>query len=215
MDLPKIEELLRVPSPAPTPQSLAFDGELLWMGSWETQRVYGIVPQQFTVREEAVAPGHPVGAVAVGDELRFVCSEDGEADHRFIRRFVPGHGFKSDKVPCPEDTGSFLAFDGMHLWLSQRYNKRVLELDAEYGVRRSIQLDAEIVGIVMVEGTLYASTWHGRENGGCKIARIDAGAGTFDYAGSLPFAGISLTHDGSRFWTNDTKHTAIVAFNLP
>jgi hypothetical protein len=212
MDLPNIEELLRVPSPAPAPQALAFDGELLWMGSWETDRLYGIVPQQFTVREEAAAPGHPVGAVAVGDELRVVCSE--EEDRRFIRRFVPGHGFKSEKTPCPDDTGSFLAFDGSRLWLSQRYEKRVLELDVDATVRRVIQLDAQIVGIAMVGGSLFASTWHGARTGGCKIARISVDSGTFDYVGSLGFAGISLTHDGARFWTNDTKGTAIVAFTL-
>jgi len=213
MDLPTIDELLRMPSPAPVPQALAFDGELLWMGSWETQRLYGIVPQQFTVREEAGTPGKPVGAVAVGDELRVVCSE--EEDSRFIRRFVPGHGFKTERIPCPGDTGSFLAFDGMHLWLSQRYDMRVFELDGDYSPSRTFQLDAQIVGIVMVEGSLYASTWHGSTKGGCKIARIDASSGSFEYVGSLGFAGISLTHDGLRFWTNDTKGTAIVAFTLP
>jgi hypothetical protein len=212
MDSPNIEELQRVPSPAPAPQALAFDGELLWMGSWETQRIYGIVPQQFTVREETDAPGRPVGAVAVGDELRIVCSE--EEDSRFIRRFVPGHGFKGEKIPCPDDTGSFLAFDGMHLWLSQRHLMRVLELDTEYRVRRVIQLDAQVVGIAIVEGTLYASTWHGSKNGGCKIARVAIDSGKFDYVGSLGFAGISLAHDGVRFWTNDPKGTAIVAFSL-
>jgi hypothetical protein len=214
MDLPIIEELLRLPSPAPLPQALAFDGELLWMGSWETQRVYGIVPQQFTVREEADVPGKPVGAVAVGDELRIVCSETDE-DHRFIRRFVPGHGFKTEKTPCPEDTGSFLAFDGAHLWLSQRYNMRFLKLDNEYRVRRTIQLDAQIVGIVLVEGALYASTWHGAKTGGCRIARIDPDSGSFEYVAAQKFAGISITYDGSRFWSNDTKAGAIVAFTLP
>lgn len=33
--------------------------------------------------------------------------------------------------------------------------------------------------------------------------------------GSLPFAAISLTHDGTRFWTNDRKATSIVAFTFP
>jgi hypothetical protein len=213
MDLPKIEEILRVPSPAPAPQALAFDGELLWMGSWETQRVYGIVPNQFTVREEVDAPGRPVGAVAVGDELRIVCSE--AEDSRFIRRFVPGHGFKSEKIPCPDDTGSFLAFDGKHLWLSQRYEKRILELDSENHTSRVVQLDAQIIGIIVVDEVLYASTWHGREGGGCKIARVALGAGTFDYVAALGFGGVSLAHDGSRFWTNDPKGGSIVAFTLP
>ncbi|HTX58223.1 MAG TPA: hypothetical protein VMH02_01015 [Verrucomicrobiae bacterium] len=214
MDLPSIDEIMRLPSPAPAPQALAFDGELLWMGSWETQRIYGIVPQRGTVREEANAPGRPVGAVAVGDELRVVCSE-GVEDNRFIRRYIPGHGFKmNEKVPCPDDTGSFLAFDGLHLWLSQRYDKRILELDAAYAVTRVIPFDAQIVGIVLVGQTLYLSTWHGRD-GGCKIARGSLATGTFEYVASAGFAAISITHDGSRFWSNDPRTNEMVAYTLP
>lgn len=215
MDLPKIQELMRVPSPAPSPQALAFDGEHLWMGSWDTQRIYGIQPQRFTVFEEANCPGRPVGAVAVGDELRVVCGE-GVEDDRYIRRYIPGHGFKmNEKVPCPDFTGSFLAFDGLHLWLSQRFDKRVLELSAEYGVQRVIPMDAQIIGIVLKGQTLYLSTWHGKDGGGCKIARTVLGSEKVEYVASVDFAAISLTHDGTRFWTNDHRGTAIVAFNLP
>lgn len=207
-------ELLRLPSPAPAPQALAFDGEHLWLGSWETQRLYGIDPHHFTVFEEANAPGKPVGAVCVGDELRLVCSEGSEGD-RFIRRFIPGHGFKEhDRISCPEHTGSFLAFDGTHLWLSQRYNKRVFKLDAEYRVTAAVEIGAEVLGVAWVEGALYASTWHGKE-GGCAIVRVaDIDTGLIDTVASMPFAAISLTHDGSRFWTNDPRTTSLVAFNL-
>ncbi|HUY11741.1 MAG TPA: hypothetical protein VNG31_08030 [Candidatus Baltobacteraceae bacterium] len=204
-------EILRLPSPAPAPQALTFDGEALWMTSWETQRLYGIQPQRFTVFEEIDAPGRPIGMVAVGDELRVVCSE--EDDSRFIRRFVPGHGFKSERIACPDDTGSFLAFDGSRLWLSQRFNQRVLELDADYGVASELHVDAQIVGIVWIEDRLYLSTWHGKA-GGCKIGRIDRASRAVEYVASLPFAGISLTHDGSRFWTNDHRGNAVVAFEL-
>ena len=31
-----INELRRLPSPAPRPQPIAFDGDTLWMGSWDT-----------------------------------------------------------------------------------------------------------------------------------------------------------------------------------
>src|SRR5271155_551600 len=104
------KDLLRLPSPAPAPQALACNGPQLWMGSWETQRLYGIDREHFTVFEELNAPGKPVGMVNVGDELRVVVSENGDEDNRYIRRFVPGHGFKShDRLPCPDDTGSFLA----------------------------------------------------------------------------------------------------------
>jgi hypothetical protein len=204
-------EIMRLPSPAPAPQALTFDGESLWMSSWETQRLYGIHPQQFSVFEETGAPGKPIGMTAVGDELRVICSEDD--DDRYIRRFIPGHGFKtSERIPCPDNTGSFLAFDGSRLWLSQRYLQRVLELDQQYRVTAELQADAQITGIVWVGPALYLSTWHGK-NGGCKIARI-ARDTAIEYVGALPFAGISLTHDGSRFWTNDHRGNAVVAFTL-
>src|SRR5665213_1337000 len=90
----KIEELLRLPSPAPRPQALAFDGTHLWMGSLETHRLYAIDPRTWTVGDEAQAPGKPYGMTVVGDELRVLCSE-GPDDNRIIRRFIPGHGFRT------------------------------------------------------------------------------------------------------------------------
>lgn len=203
-----VEQLLRLPSPAPRPQALASDGEHLWMGSWETQRVYGIDPRHFTVFEESNAPGKTVGGVVVGDELYFVCSEGD--DDRFIRRYVPGHGFKEKRVPCPENTGSFLAFDGNSLWLSQRYNKRVLQLDGEYHPVRTIEVGAEVIGIVFVEGLLYAATYFGKDSDR-KIARISGGV---EYLANLPAGAISLAHDGGRFWTNIPSENVLVAFTL-
>ena len=213
METSAIQELLRLPSPAPVPQALACDGEHLWMGSWETARIYGIDPKQFTVFEEMNAPGRPVGMVSLGDELRVVCSETD--DDRFIRRYVPGHGFKlHEKIACPDNTGSFLAFDGTSLWLSQRFNKRVLQLDAQGLVQRQIQVDAQILGINWVDDELYLSLWYGKIKGGCKIARTRADGARLEHLGSLPFAAISLTGDGSRFWTNDPRASEIVAFTL-
>jgi hypothetical protein len=96
-----VTETMRLPSPAPRPQSLAFDGEKLWMGSIETNRIYLIDPHQWTIAEEKRAPGKPWGMTVVGDELRVICGE-GDDDNRIIRRFVPGHGFKTqDAVECP------------------------------------------------------------------------------------------------------------------
>jgi hypothetical protein len=210
-----VKDLLRLPSPAPAPQALACNGPQLWMGSWETERLYGIDRAHFTVFEELNAPGKPVGMVSVGDELRVVVSENGDDDNRYIRRFVPGHGFKAhDRLPCPDDTGSFLAYDGTHLWLSQRYNQRVLELGTDLTIRSELKTDAQIIGIAFVEGSLYLSLWYGRDKGGCKIARANADRTRVEIVCSLPFGAVSLTHDGSRFWCNDPKGTSIVAFAL-
>lgn len=209
----QMKERLRLPSPAPQPQALAADGERLWLGSWETARLYGIDPLHGSVVEEHACPGRPVGAVAVGDDLRIVCSE--EDDSRFIRRFIPGHGFKDhERIHCPNDTGSFLAFDGESLWLSQRTNKRVLQLDARCtSVRRVVDIGAEIVGIVWVGETLFLSTWWGARSGGCKLMRWSESE-IPNVIVDVPFAAISLTHDGRSFWTNAFKENEIVAFNL-
>ena len=217
-ELSALEEIVRIPSPTPAPQSLAHDGHHLWIGSWETQRVYVSVPSQARVIEEATAPGKPVGATVVGEELRFVCSENGDADERFIRRFVPGHGFKSNgAVPCPDDTGSFLAYDGEHLWLSQRHNKRVLELDAQHRVVRTVDVGEQIMGMAWSGTGLYLSTWLGHERGGCRIAYLEprAEAPAARYVAQSPFVAVSLAWDGDRLWTNDHKRNEIVAFHLP
>jgi hypothetical protein len=209
-----IEELLRLPSPAPVPQALTCDGDHLWMGSWDTERIYGIDRQHFTVFEERNAPGKPVGMVSVGDELRVVVSEGGDDDHRFIRRYVPGHGFKAhERLACPDDTGSFIAFDGTNVWLSQRYKQRVLELDAEGNVLTEVHAPAQILGIVWVDEALFFSLWHGRDKGGCRLGRWARG-GSIEEIATLPFGAVSLTHDGTRFWANQPSKNEIVAFTF-
>ncbi len=207
-----IEEILRMPSPAPRPQALACAGEQLWMGSWETERIYGIDRAHFTVFEERPAPGKPVSLCSVGEELRGIVSEGGDEDHRFIRRYIPGHGFKEhDKIPCPDDTGSFLAYDGMSLWLSQRYNKRILLIDANANIKREIVADGQILGMCYANGELYTSLWFGKD-GGPKIGRVNGDR--VDVVASLPYAAVSLAYDGHRFWCNEPKSTSIIAFTF-
>ncbi len=217
-ELAPLDEIVRIPSPAATPQSLAHDGESLWLGSFETAFVYGIDPKQGRVFEKTAAPGRPIGSTCVGDELRFVISQNGEGDNRFIRRYLPGHGFKShDAIACPDDTGSFLAFDGKRLWLTQRYNKRVLELDAALAPVRTIEIGEEILGAAWVGERLYLSMWLGRDRGGCRIGYVEPNAAvpTLTFAAQSPFVGVSLARDGDRLWTNDFKRNEIVAFAIP
>ena len=212
----KITEVMRMPSPAPRPQSLAFDGELLWMGSIETSRLYAIDPVHWTVRDEAAAPGKPWGMTAMGDELRVLCGET-EDDHRIIRRFVPGHGFKSEgALPCPDDTGSQLGYDGDRLYVSQWYNKRVLSLDAHGNVGSVIEAPHGICGQVIIGGVFHLLGTDDEDSENYFLTRIDARNGKthVEDLASVNFQGRALAYDGTRFWSNHRENNEIVAFRI-
>ena len=73
-----------------------------------------------------------------------------------LRRFVPGHGFKSaDAVPCPDDTGSQLGYDGDRLYVSQFYNRRILSLDDRGAVGTTIDVPHDICGQVVAHGKFF------------------------------------------------------------
>ena len=211
-----ITEVIRAQSPAPRPQSIAFDGQQLWMGSIDTSRLYAIDPNQWSVREEVQAPGKPWGITVAGDELYAVCGE-GADDDRFIRRFIPGHGFKSESIPCPENTGSQLGFDGSHLYVSQWYNKRLLRLDSHGKTLATFDLPREICGQVFADGAFYMLGTDDETTDRYYISRItlNGDAGTPQDLAHVPFPGRALAFDGSKFWTNHREAHEIVAFTLP
>jgi hypothetical protein len=209
-------EVLRLPSPAPRPQSLAFDGTLLWMGSRETRRIYALEPSTWTVHEEAVAPGIPWGMTVVGDELRVLCGETDE-DHRIIRRFVPAHGFKTQEaLPCPDDTGSQLSYDGDRLYVSQWYKKRILSLDELGNVGTTIEVRHEIVGQVIVRGRFFTITTDDESTDDYFLTRVDARGPKplVERLARVGFPARALTYDGERFWTNHREADQIVAFKV-
>jgi hypothetical protein len=151
----EITGMHRFRAPAPRPQSLAFDGKFLWMGSIETCRLYAIDPEKWTVVEEAAAPGFPWGMTAVKGGLRVLCGE-GEYDDRFVRSYVPGHGF-GERVPCPDNTGSQLGFDGKSLYISQWYKKRILAIDDAGAVLSTLHVPHGICGQV-IQGVIVSFT---------------------------------------------------------
>ncbi|MDQ2908942.1 MAG: hypothetical protein M3R44_06275 [Candidatus Eremiobacteraeota bacterium] len=212
-----VEEVLRLPSPAPKPQSLAFDGTLLWMGSRETRQLYALDPKTWTVREEAAAPGTPWGMTVVGDELRVLCGQ-GDDDTRIIRRFIPGHGFKgNDVVPAPGGTGSQLSYDGDRLYVSQFYNRKIISLDDRGTVGTTVTLGHDICGQVVVGGCFYCVTTDDENSDDYWLTRVDARKGTpaMSDLARIPFAARALAYDGERFWTNHRDADQIVAFKAP
>ena len=212
-----VEELLRLPSPAPKPQSIAFDGETLWMGSRETCRLYTIDPKTWVAHDECQAPGTPWGMTVVGDELRVLLGE-GPDDDRYVRRYIPGHGFKKEgSFRAPDDTGSQLGWDGDRLYVSQWYRKRIVSVDEQGKPGSVIELPREVCGQVIVEGCFYLVTLENETRNDYRLTRVDARDGTpaIDDLAEIPFEARALAFDGERFWTNHREADQIVAFARP
>jgi hypothetical protein len=209
-----ISETSRRPAPAPRPQSLAFDGSLLWVGSLETRRIYALDPATWQVTEWASAPGKPWGMVASGKDLRLVCGET-EEDHRVIRRYRPDKGFEDEAIACPDDTGSQLSYDGTTLYLSQWYNRAVLALDKSGKVTKRYTAPRGICGQVYVDGQFYLLTTADEASTDYVLTRLDPKTGTTTDVAHVPFQGRALAHDGRQFWSNHREQHEIVSFTLP
>jgi hypothetical protein len=219
MNLPTISECERFPSPAVTPQALAWDKKrnVLWMGSRDLRRIYAINPTKWSVLEEREAPGIPWAAVATNGTLRFTIGE-GPDDDRYIRRFVPNAGFSNtDRIACPEFTGSYLSYDGEHLYLSQWYKHRILKLDPVGEIVHKIDIGAEICGHTFVDDLIYVLRGKEQPNEDWRIARLDPREKTprIDDIAVVPFACRSLTFDGELFWTNYRAQDETISFRLP
>ena len=216
-ELPSISERRRLVSPALTPQALAWHGNALWMGSRDLRRIYGIDVETWAVFEETAAPGIPWAAVSTGEALRFTIGE-GADDDRYLRRYVRGTGFsETDRIPCPDSTGSYLSYDGIHLFLSQWYKHRILKLDASGNILRVIEVGAEICGHVFVDGLIYVLRGTEQGNEDWRIARLDPRRETpkVEDLAHVPFQCRSLTFDAANFWTNHRAANEIVSFGLP
>jgi outer membrane protein assembly factor BamB len=213
---PEIIETRRFSSPARTPQALAWAGNVLWMGSRDLRRIYAIDPEKGTVVEERQAPGIPWAAVSTNGTLRFTIGE-GPDDDRYIRTYDSASGFGEDRIACPEFTGSYLSFDGDHLYLSQWYKHRILKLDASGNVLRIIEVGAEICGHAFVDGSIYVLRGKEQPNEDWRIARLDPRQETpeVEEIAVVPFASRSLTFDGEHFWSNYRAANEIVSFTLP
>ncbi len=212
-----VHELQRLASPAPKPQSLAWDGAVLWMGSRETLQVYALDPATLTIRWQVAAPGTPYGMTAFGGELRVLCSETSE-DHRIVRRCIPYRGFDDAfAIPCPDDTGSQLGYDGARLHVSQWYPKKVHTLGERGEVLRTIQVPHGICGQVFVDGLLYLITTDAEETTDYWLTRIDPrpATPTIEDIARVPFAARALAFDGRQFWTNHREQNQIVSFARP
>ena len=173
--------------------------------------------ENWKVLEEVEAPGIPWAAVSAGDSLWFTLGE-GDEDDRYLWRYVARLGFsETDRIPCPELTGSYLSFGGGALYLSQWYMHRILKLDAKGNVTREIAIGAEISGHVFVDGLIYVLRGTEQNGGDWRLARLDPRETTprVEELARVPFQCRSLAFDGEHLWTNHREADRIVCFARP
>ena len=164
---------------------------------------------------ETPAPGTPFGITSVDDELRVLCGET-EEDFRIIRRLVPNEGFNTNfNLPCPQDTGSQLSFDGRQLHVSQWYNKIVLSIDNNGNVQRSYESPHGIAGQVIVDNRIYLVTTDAEETNEYFLTQVDLESDTATDIAKIPFPARALAFDGKNFWTNHRAADQIVCFKRP
>lgn len=210
-----VQELQRLPSPAPKPQSLASTASTLWMGSLETKRIYAIDMTTWKVSWEITSPGVPWGMTVVENELRVLCSETPDSP-RTIRRCVPYLGFDPDySIPVPENTGSQLGYDGHRLQVSQWYPKKLLTLATDGTIERTITVPHGICGQVIVDRLVYLVTTDAEETTEYWLTRVDPRPAKpkIDDIARIPFAARALAFDDTCFWTNHREQNQIVSFS--
>jgi len=214
LKLPTIKERKRFPSPAVTPQALAWDGKQLWMSSRDLGFLYKLDGDGTKILEEVDPPGVVWAAVQTNGAMHVTIGK-GLNDDRYVYRYSDG-GFEK-LFACPDFTGSYLSFDGDNLYLSQWYEKRILKYDDKGNVIRKIDIGAEICGHTFVDGFIYVLRGIEKPNEDWRIARFDLRAETPEIKdlAVVPFAARSLTFDGENFWSNYRAANETVCFSLP
>jgi hypothetical protein len=207
------EKLERRPSPATRPHPLTYLNDTLWMGSWDTDRIYAIEPRTWKVRQEIEAPGKPYGIVAVGNELRVVVAHDD--DDRYLYRLAPDRGFDLDsKTPCPDLTGSFLAAAGATIYLGQMTLRRIVVLKPDATVERAIALPTRCAGLSFGPGGRFFMISGDDELEHLQFGTLDVAQSKpqFESIRPLPDEARSLAYDGSVWWTCLRDDNAIASF---
>jgi hypothetical protein len=215
----ELSDLERHASPVVTPQALAWDGEQFWLSSRDAGTLHRIHAETLQIVDEIDPPGHVWAGVLTGDGWRFTIGK-GLNDDRYIYRYSNNEGWRK-MFACPEFAGSYLSYDGEHLYLSRWYKGQIHQMDDSGRVLHNIDVGAEICGQTFADGMLYLL--RGRENADTpgkaeewRIARLDPREEPpqIEDLATIPFASRSLVFDGRRFWSNHRAANEIISFTI-
>jgi hypothetical protein len=215
--LAPIIEISRRETPCASPMALVYQHDHLWIGSAQDNTFYQVRISDNIVTARCAAPSKPFGATRMGDEIHVICAD--QEDNRSIHTMLtgPAPAFTPASVRCPNDTGNFLAYDGAALYVSQRYDKLLVRIDASGAPTTTWAMPREVIGITAVGDVFYALSTDGPNDEDVRLARVSLRLGLVEVAdvARVPFAARSLAHDGTRFWTNWRAANALIAFDLP
>jgi hypothetical protein len=190
------------PKPTAGTVGLAWDGTRLWAGDRDECSVAALDPHG-NLAASFAAPGRVYGLAFSEHTLHAVVGHP-ESDDRSIHSFDPAtSAWEKKALRCPEFTGSHLAWDGGHLWLSQRYEKRLLQLHADGTVKHVIELPWEVTGFTWRGATAWLNVRP--EKGRSSLATLAPGADRPDIVEHFDCSLASLADDWSGFWMSQLR----------
>jgi hypothetical protein len=197
----------QISKPTAATVGLAWDGTRLWAGDWEERLIAALDPQYATAVTYA-APGRVYG-LAFSDAILHAVIGHPDSDDRSIHRFdTATHSWEKRALRCPDATGSHLAWDGGHLWLSQRYEKRLLQLHPDGTIKHVVDLPWEVTGFTWRGATAWLNVRP--EKGRSSLAMLAPGGDRPDVVEHFEGSLASLADDGSGFWMTQLRGTDIL-----
>lgn len=199
----------------PQPQGLAVAGARIFVSFRENPQIFTLDLSTSRCELWAVAPNPPWGLAASENRVWAVCSYGPDAD-RHIVEFDAAGNLHPSPTRCPDGTGSYIAFDGRVLFLSQWYEQRVFRLTDTRAFEPLIRTTRGICGIAADRGTLTLLTTADEDTLEYHLERYDSGdpdAACVDVA-TVPFRARSLAWTGTEYLTNHREGGEIVAFSI-
>ena len=190
------------PKPSMATVGLAWDGTRLWTGDWEARSIASL-DSLGNLAASFVAPGRVYG-LAFSDLTLHAVIGHPESDDRSIHSFDPATmAWAKRAIRCPDATGSHIAWDGGHLWLSQRYAKRLLQLHEDGTIKHVVELPWEVTGFTWRGATAWLNVRV--EKGRSSLATLAPGADRPDVVEKFESSLASLADDGAGFWMSQLR----------
>ena len=210
-----IHELHRKAAPAGRPVPQTFHDGSLWIGCWDTAKLYRLDPTQWSVLEEVELPGKPYGLASLDGALRINIGV-GDEDDRYIYSFKPGTPLnQEDRIPCPELSGAHLATYAGELFLVQVGNQQVLKLAPNGDVTQKIQLPSRCGGLCFAGATAYMiSTDDEWDDLYFTKINLQAAVAELEVLATVPAEARGLAFDGNNWWTSYRELNQIGTFSL-